>query len=70
MAAKRTTNLNTPGKALRVSSKVNGFRRAGRAFFREAVEIPAGELTAAERAAIEAEPMLVCSVIPVQSQSD
>lgn len=43
---------------LRVTAKTEGFRRAGRAWSRQATEIPLDGLSEADVAALMAEPML------------
>lgn len=54
-------NEKTPkksGDTLIVTSKTEGFRRAGRAWSCTPTEVAAGEFDAAALAALEAEPML------------
>ena len=52
---------------IRVTAKVNGFRRAGRAWTTGAVEMPVSEFTKAQLAQIRAEPMLVVTDIEINA---
>jgi hypothetical protein len=55
----KATDKKTNGPALRIRSVPERFRRAGRAFGREASEIPLSELSDEEIKILKAEPMLV-----------
>lgn len=46
------------GARLRIRAQRDGYRRAGRAWSRSAVELPADELTAQQLAALEADPRI------------
>lgn len=52
-------------KALRVVSRKEGFRRAGRAFGAEPVEIPLSDLKKGEIEALKGEPMLVVTEVEI-----
>ncbi|MGC4076865.1 MAG: HI1506-related protein [Rubrivivax sp.] len=53
-------------KALRVVSRKEGFRRAGRAFGAEPVEIPLSDLKKPEIEALKDEPMLVVTEVEIE----
>jgi hypothetical protein len=52
-------------RALRVVARRDSFRRAGRRFGAEPVEIPLTELKKGERELLTADPMLVCNEVDV-----
>jgi len=54
-------------KVLRVTAKVDGFRRAGRAFGAQAQDIPIDALSAAQLAAIQHDRMLVAVELEVDA---
>ncbi|MBK1614993.1 hypothetical protein CKO44_16105 [Rubrivivax gelatinosus] len=53
-------------KGLRIVSRKEGFRRAGRAFGAEPVEIPLSDLKKAEIEALKDEPMLVVTETEIE----
>ncbi len=53
--------------ALRISSKADGFRRAGLAFTREPIDVPLENLTKEQIAALKAEPMLVVAEVEIEA---
>lgn len=57
MAEPKQKTKKVPG--LRVRAQVNGFRRAGRAWSAESVDVAASEFTKAQIEALRAEPQLV-----------
>lgn len=57
-----------PVKALSVKSKVNGFRRAGRAWSTEATEVVLADLTADQVAQLKAEPLLTVTEIELAAE--
>ena len=52
-------------KVIRITAKMDGFRRAGLTHPARATEYPAERFTAAERDALKAEPMLVVQELDV-----
>ena len=67
MAAANKTPTKTE-KALRVRSSADGFRRAGRAWTKEAAVVPLSELTKAEIEQIRNEPMLAVTEVEIPAQ--
>lgn len=57
----KDASKKTPG--LRVTAKVEGFRRAGRSWSKAPTELPTADFTAEQIAALKAEPMLVVEEI-------
>ena len=56
-------------KALRVQAKRHGFRRAGRAWNKEAVDVPLSELTQDEIEQIRNEAMLTVAEVEIPAES-
>lgn len=59
--------MQTNGKVLRVVARTEGFRRAGRVFGSEPVDIPMSELTGKEVRHMKHDPQLICIEIEVVS---
>jgi hypothetical protein len=64
-----TVVLTATGMAVKVTGPKKGRRRAGRNFGREPVLIPIDELSEEEVAALDADPALTVTVVPVEKVS-
>lgn len=64
MAEQKTKTKKVPG--LRVRALVNGFRRAGRAWSAESVDVPASEFDKAQIAQLREERQLVVEDIEIE----
>jgi len=60
MAKKQQTEQAAPqpGAMIRVTSQIEGFRRAGRAWSKQPTDVEVGEFTAEQLSALADEPML------------
>lgn len=66
MATANSKTEKTKVRALRVVSRRDSFRRAGRRFGSEPVVIPLTELTKADRELLAGDSMLVCSEVDLE----
>ena len=68
MANPKTTIKSIPG--LRVRALTDGFRRAGRAWSVEPVDVPLADLVPAQVAQLRHEPMLVVEDIEIDAPAE
>ncbi len=65
-AAAPTTKPADENKALRVIAKRDGFRRAGRVFGADPVDVPLTDISEDQYVALTSEPMLVTYLVDAQ----
>jgi len=69
-AKTKPTTAGPATKGLKVVSAIEGFRRGGRAFGREATVVPLSELTAEQLEAITSEPNLAVVEVDIEAPKE